>query len=336
MPSNLDWLHWQLWFLKNYNEVKPRVKIIGCGVSGMTVGIVLLEAGMEVEIITEKLPKDTTSAKAAAVWFPFRVQPVEKVNAWSLQTYHKFQNMVDIPQAGISMITLTTLVKKQDDTWWIDALPKGAVKKVSSEEFSIDSVEAYAMPVPLIETQLYLDYLFDQFCKLGGKVSIRKINSLEELRSKGDFVINCTGLQARDLTGDAQLFPIQGQIVKIVPQPDIRCITADFPFDDSEDKLAYIIPRRDCIVLGGTSVAGAECLDANDEVSKEIIARCKSIESNLQAPEIQSVVVGLRPGRSAIKLEREGNVVHNYGHGGAGFTVSWGCAMAVLDLVKEG
>jgi D-amino-acid oxidase len=48
-------------------------------------------------------------------------------------------------------------------------------------------------------------------------------------------------------------------------------------------------------------------------------------------------VVCVRPARSSVRLESErfedGRVVHNYGHGGAGFTVSWGCAEEVARLV---
>jgi D-amino-acid oxidase len=52
-------------------------------------------------------------------------------------------------------------------------------------------------------------------------------------------------------------------------------------------------------------------------------------------------VVGLRPGRSTVRLEEAeplssgARVVHNYGHGGAGVTLSWGCAREVVTLVGD-
>ena len=79
---------------------------------------------------------------------------------------------------------------------------------------------------------------------------------------------------------------------------------------------------------------GLESLEPNSEYTQGIIERCRELEPNLGEVEIQSVAVGLRPGRSSIRIEREGNVIHNYGHGGAGFTVSWGCAMEVMKLVN--
>jgi D-amino-acid oxidase len=45
--------------------------------------------------------------------------------------------------------------------------------------------------------------------------------------------------------------------------------------------------------------------------------------------------VGLRPVRPEVRLEAVGRVIHCYGHGGAGVTVSWGCAEEVLGLVEQ-
>ena len=48
--------------------------------------------------------------------------------------------------------------------------------------------------------------------------------------------------------------------------------------------------------------------------------------------------VGLRPFRkSGVRLEKEKlgdgrTVIHNYGHGGSGFTLSWGCAEEVVEV----
>ncbi len=149
------------------------------------------------------------------------------------------------------------------------------------------------------------------------------------------LIINCTGLAARDLIPDPLLYPVHGQIVKVAPVPNISCIAADFPFGTGTDKIAYVIPRKDCLVLGGTAIKHFDDLNSNPEITTEIIERCKQIAPKLNHLKIQSVEVGLRPGRSEIRIERVGNIIHNYGHGGAGFTVSWGCANQVIQLIKN-
>ena len=114
--------------------MKKQVKIIGCGVSGLTTGIVLLSEGYDVEIITEKLPQDTTSSKAAAVWFPYEVNPRDKAEIWGKVSFLKFLECCSDKDSGVSMVPLTVLIEKEEDAWWINALPVGEMRKGSAEE----------------------------------------------------------------------------------------------------------------------------------------------------------------------------------------------------------
>ena len=110
-------------------------------------------------------------------------------------------------------------------------------------------------------------------------------------------VINCTGLHSRELVNDTDLYPIYGQIVKAKSQSMLNCIAADFTFEKTEDMLAYLVPRKDCLVLGGTTIKHKEDTEPNHDFTKGIIERRKKIEPNLGEVEIQSVEVGLRPGK---------------------------------------
>jgi D-amino-acid oxidase len=69
----------------------------------------------------------------------------------------------------------------------------------------------------------------------------------------------------------------------------------------------------------------------------KIIARCAEIEPRLLGAEIVAIRHGTRPKRSEVRVELDTGpghpVVHNYGHGGSGLTLSWGCAFEVRDLV---
>ena len=70
-----------------------------------------------------------------------------------------------------------------------------------------------------------------------------------------------------------------------------------------------------------------------------ILADAVRLEPRLAGAEVRTVQVGLRPGRPWVRVATEringGWVVHNYGHGGSGYTLSWGCAAEVLRLVDE-
>ena len=51
---------------------------------------------------------------------------------------------------------------------------------------------------------------------------------------------------------------------------------------------------------------------------------------------VKAVCTGLRPVRPSLRLGRDADdarVIHNYGHGGAGFTLCHGAALAVADAL---
>lgn len=112
--------------------------------------------------------------------------------------------------------------------------------------------------------------------------------------------------------------------------------------DDSETthQLTYIVPRR---ITGTYVVGGCDVPDWNettgDDEGRQIFERCFAVAPSLRVDNLTGMV-GLRPAREdGVYLEREEvegrNVIHNYGHGGGGFTVSWGCASEVLGLVRD-
>jgi glycine/D-amino acid oxidase-like deaminating enzyme len=73
---------------------------------------------------------------------------------------------------------------------------------------------------------------------------------------------------------------------------------------------------------------------------------CTPVHSNLPTPDFTfnpdapgACIAGVRPyriGSYRLQAERESGkfIVHNYGHGGAGITLSWGCAERVKDIVR--
>ena len=107
---------------------------------------------------------------------------------------------------------------------------------------------------------------------------------------------------------------------------------------DESEELTYVVPREETVVLGGTAQEGSDDLTPDAGTAEAIVARCAALVPAVAHARILEHRVGLRPARTAVRLERDvladgRPVVHCYGHGGAGVTMSYGCARDVVALV---
>jgi D-amino-acid oxidase len=97
----------------------------------------------------------------------------------------------------------------------------------------------------------------------------------------------------------------------------------------------YVVPRSHDIVVGGTDDEGDWSRTPAPETARAILARATRLVPELEGAKVLRHKVGLRPVRPAVRVERQGSVVHCYGHGGAGVTMSWGTADEVVGLVAS-
>ena len=128
--------------------------------------------------------------------------------------------------------------------------------------------------------------------------------------------------------------PIRGQIVR-VRNPGIKRFVLD---EENPEGVTYIVPRSGDCILGGTAEEGEWGLQPDPETAAAILRRCTQLQPRLKGVKVLEHKVGLRPGRPEIRLEHEDGPIpriHNYGHGGSGITLSWGCAEETLRLVQE-
>lgn len=154
-------------------------------------------------------------------------------------------------------------------------------------------------------------------------------------------VVNCSGLGARELVGDYDLRPAKGQIVRI-KHNGFRRVLLDHG-EEEQNSLTYIIPRTYDVVLGGTYEEQNESTEVDPGETEAILHRCANLAPEFAAvthKDILNEVCGLRPVRSTVRVEAERItpdclLVHNYGHGRAGFTLSWGCALEVVEIIVE-
>lgn len=310
------------------------VVVIGAGVIGLTTALRLQEAGRHVMIITAAPPEQTTSSVAAALWYPYKAYPQERVLGWSRRSYEVFVDLARDPASGVDLRQGMELFRQTvPDPWWRDAVP--VLRRPAPEELPPGYQDGYCFRVPVIDMSVYLTYLQRRFAAGGGSWEQRRLHSLDEALACSPVVINCTGLGARELVGDTLLQPIRGQILR-VRNPGLDHFVLD---DEHPEGITYIIPRRSDCVLGGTAEEGCWGTTPDPSTAAAILRRCTAIEPRLAEAEILEHKVGLRPGRPAVRLEGEqrpdGLVIHNYGHGGAGVTLSWGCAEDVVRLVSD-
>ena len=207
--------------------------------------------------------------------------------------------------------------------------------ETSLDQKSVEFAGGFVLNVPLMDTTIYLDYLANRFLKADGQI-IENVcfEKLEDVDPKFDLVINCAGIGARELAHDADLESHRGQVA-IVPR--IKDLPYAVVCDDAP--LMYAIPRTNDCVFGGTNDLNDD-LGVDSETTARIVAEC-SRALKIEKPNLLAERVGLRPFRkSGVRIERarlnDGRtVVHDYGHGGAGFTLSWGCAAEVIALATS-
>lgn len=113
-----------------------------------------------------------------------------------------------------------------------------------------------------------------------------------------------------------------------------------YSFATRNEGRGYIIPQSDSVVLGGTFQLDDWNTTPSEKDTYDIRHICARILPALQQVQDGQVQVGLRPFRDGgVRLEHERiqdgvDVIHCYGHSGAGVTLSWGCAKDVVQIVK--
>ncbi len=312
------------------------IGVVGAGVAGLSSGVRLLEAGFGVVVYAAALTPETTSDVAGAYWYPYHVGPRERVERWSRATYEALARLAEEePASGVSMRQVVKLLGPDgEEPWWsgwvwgFEVEPPG--------RWPLPYAHGHRMFVPLVETPVYMPWLSARFRALGGRVVQRRVRSLDEVLGEHPLVVCCAGLGARELAGDESVVPVRGRVVIVRRPPGL----GDGLFGWVEGTcLSYIIPRRDGVLLGGTYEPGEASLAPDPAASAEIRRRCAEVEPGLSGAEVLAEKAGLRPVRPEVRLELEERaggraVIHNYGHGGSGYTLSWGCADEVAALAR--
>ncbi|MFN0146234.1 MAG: FAD-dependent oxidoreductase [Dehalococcoidia bacterium] len=300
------------------------VTVVGAGVIGLTTALVLERAGHEVRIIARERALDATSGAAGAIWLPVRIEPGGREFTWALRTYRVLRELAaSHPEAGVDDLRACEVAGDDERPWWADAVDGLEFSDIRDRYRRAD--HAWTFIAPRVDPYVYVPWLEAQ---LKAPIERAEVDDLAAIG--GELVVNCTGLGSRRLCGDHELVGVLGQTVLVEPGE----LRTDTFIGDERDQSAifYSIPRRGEVVLGGcrTPVEGDAVPPPDPSLREAILARCR--EAGYEPGSVIRERTGLRPVRPRVRLEREDRVIHNYGHGGAGYTLSWGCASEVLAL----
>ncbi|GAA6005366.1 hypothetical protein JCM10207_002954 [Rhodosporidiobolus poonsookiae] len=344
------------------------VIVVGAGCIGLTTGIELLKRGYPVLVLAEKFVGDKldaafASTAAGAHHLSFAADTDYRQRSFDLRTFQKLWEQSEDQDAGeklgVMRLTQTEFYKGDLHLRLFEQLPDFKINDSAALPEGIEHSVSFTSMT--IEPARYLPYLTRLFISLGGVLHrTSRLSSLAEARKYAKAplaVVNCTGLGARDLTDvqDKKVHPVRGQVLALnaphVKTGWTRQIGALGGAEGGER--TYVIPRASGeVIIGGTREVDDWETKPRPETTTNILRRALEICPSLAYPPsargtavdlrslIKAEVVGFRPTREGgIRLEAERGaaqpVVHNYGHGGAGWQSCWGCAEEAAMIVGE-
>ncbi|HEX4830888.1 MAG TPA: FAD-dependent oxidoreductase [Trebonia sp.] len=308
--------------------------VVGAGVIGLTTAIALAEAGLATRVRAAAPPGRTTSFAAGAIWGPVRTGTSSRVLEWSRVGLEVMSALADDPRAGIRAVSgIEVSAVAADPPEWAGLLP--GARRLGPGELPAGYASGWRYTAPVAAMPRYLDYLAGRLRAAGGTLDTASpVGSLRDPGLGAPVVVNCAGIGARELVPDPAVVPVRGQVV-VVANPGIEEFFRA-PGDGPES--VYMFPHGDVLLLGGSADEGDWDLSPRESVTTRILADCAQIEPRLRGTAVLDERVGLRPGRPQARLESQalgdGRVLwHNYGHGGAGVTLAWGCAREIAAAV---
>jgi D-amino-acid oxidase len=338
--------------------------VVGAGVNGLCTSVRLLESGYRVKCIAENVLSDpnegVVSGGAGGLWFPYLCESTERTGRWANETRKVFEDMLlqkDAHAHGVAVKECWQCYSSPADIEippWASDCPTFEVMTAdqvankyypSKPQFSLLDQDylAYSFEAPIVQVDLFLSHLRDKVVRMGGSFVQEKVKgAIDTLEA--DVVVNCAGLgnalTQEGLEQDGRMKPVRGQIIHCKNNKNItQAVTLSVGGES-----AYVIPRGDVVIYGGTSDENQWDLTVDYDVVADIIRRCKKLLPEEYTRDMTRDIVGhwvgLRPYREdKVNMERkilsDGRMfVNNYGHGGSGFTLCWGCADEVVKLAS--
>lgn len=296
------------------------------------------------------------------MWKPFKLTG-DNIEKWGTTTYKILENEVE-KNVGVEMLEGFVLrATSKPELPWFAALTKMDIvtpaedKRIPSQYHS-----ALRFTAPVVQMDLYLPYLEQWARRINVNIELTRDHAGSNGNSKWDLsqvvefakkamgnktvIVNCTGVDAKLISGE-EMIPGRGVTVMVKRPVDFDYFIAEDESDAIESGnglLTYAIPRGDLYTLGETFFLGDWNQEASHDEVTSVKKRCNSLLDGIEQAEEVNRWSGLRPirGCGTARVEVDENLKHcdlrvivNYGHGGSGVTICWGCTDHVVDLVNK-
>jgi D-amino-acid oxidase len=293
---------------------------------------------------------------------------LERSREWCMTSYDKFYHLAQNKETGVYIREVFFFFKEfvNDNEFHLLKMRELETKVKGFHHDSsliekeginpnIGIVDAYCHEAPMVDTDVYMKWLMKEVLDLG--VQILTVEIKEELVSiessllneyHCDYIVNCSGLGAMQLANE-HMYPLRGALIRLKNDnqkfPKLnKAYCVSFDEKTKEQDIIFIVPRgENHIVLGALAEENEWSTNINldnYEPIRQMFNRSKNFLpylENAELDETEPVRVGLRPFRKGnVRLGWEGDsaIIHNYGHGGAGVTFSWGCSEEVVAMIK--
>lgn len=335
--------------------------IIGAGVHGLSTGVLLQYLGHDTTVVSDSVayidgpdvPTVCTDYAAASVY------PVQVASEYSEDelirqaeaTFEPFYEADDVP------------VRKHrhyyvyEDEYTEPNPARMGVQDATAYDGEIPSRPGhsirggYVCKEYFVEMPEYIPQLYDAYRALGGDIERRTVTPEELDAFRGQTVFNCSGYGSRELFNDQSMRAVKGHILQ-VPYEGADPLPFSYTYTPTDyTHYAYMYPRKNSVLFGGSYLMGdiddgewngespEQPMTVDDETIPE---RLYTVNEEIMSEYLEvnedeiSAKHGFRPYRAdGIRMEQDGNVIHNYGHGGSGVSLSWWSVLKTVGYVDD-
>ena len=335
------------------------VHIIGCGVIGLSTGICLNLAGYDTEIIAKDIPIESGDYKdKSGIATEYATASVKPSTIPNKSLRNMLIDSVDVFDKLVGETDMVELVphfmggEKFSHPDYKDILHNYEKFPESDYDFPFNpGQEGAVFDVHYLQMDKYIRYLIGLYEETGGLIRKKNISDIGDI-DYDDYLFNCSGYGSRDLFGDTSLKPVRGHLAYIETGEQLKSDKYNGAFSYSytfDNKKVYCYPHRNMIILGKTAIHdSAEWesysdyyeTDEGEDLPTHIIEKNREIIKNSADIDITNHKIfgtsGYRPYRDkGIRIEKNGDIIHNYGHGGSGVTFSWSSAIRAVNMVCD-